>query len=988
MSQYRKWVLLFAFSLTALFSNAQSVLQGIVKDKRTGETLPGAAIFLAKSGLGTITNSEGFFLLKNIPQGNQSISVTYLGYNPVDTVLNFESGKTIVFNFDLDVSGISIDDAVITAQAKGQYEAINSQLNAREIKNVVSSDKIQDIPDANAAESIGRLPGVSVTRSGGEANKVVIRGMDPRFSKINIAGIEMASTDNNNRSADISMISPYSLDGIEVIKAITPDMDADAVGGAVNLKLKKAARGLHGNFVLQTGYNGLLNKFGDYLASGSLGNRFFNNKLGVFGQVNYEQRDRSEINEAHGWAPLPEYNYPDSAPVYHVSDSRNFQERLKKRIGGSLIIDAKWKGGSLLISNFYSQSTTQTTSESQGVNGPARTHGRGGSTNLQNIGVLNNGIQFKQNIKKFSVEALLSHSYSKGEKPYGYSWGFQTRTGSFPLPDSLHSERDVGINEWFGYLNEDADENKVLHTLNFSGNYNIEQIFSGKVDLNYDFFINKNISGSIKAGGKYLKRTREFNSISSSDEISLSSQIKIRQLVRQYLPEEIGELTSENVEFFDYYLFANPDGTINEDLMKEVASIALFHDGVYDDTASISDEPTKAQLVDTYHLANSIRNDYEGQEELYAGYIMAEININKYFTLIPGIRYEENRTNYRGLTADGTGILKWNYNHTFVWEERKNANWLPMVHARLKPVDFFDVRYAYTTTLARPNYRKIIPFWEFKENSMGYHNTSIKPSVSRNHDLYFSFHTNKLGLFTIGGFHKKIEGLIEGNKTVYIQDTSFVPEPDAYWEFGVDEEHIGKKVSYSLNNRYPATIKGVEIEWQTNLFWLPGPLKGLVFNTNYTYTWSQTKRPYTIFDVEYRKVEGMPDWWPLEEVLVPKDTFDVKSLNQQPAHIVNFTIGYDLGAFSARLSMLYQSDVLTGHSRFPWKEQYKDSFLRFDLLAKVDMGFWAKGLEVYGNFNNITGEKDVKFRRGINEPRLTSSHNYGFTMDMGIRYKF
>src|SRR3972149_1951540 len=66
---------------------------------------------------------------------------------------------------------------VITAQMRGQLAAINQQITAKTIVNVVSEEKIKELPDANAAEAIGRLPGVSLLRSGGEGNRVILRGM-------------------------------------------------------------------------------------------------------------------------------------------------------------------------------------------------------------------------------------------------------------------------------------------------------------------------------------------------------------------------------------------------------------------------------------------------------------------------------------------------------------------------------------------------------------------------------------------------------------------------------------------------------------------------------------------------------------------------------------------------------------------------------------------------------------------------------------------
>ena len=118
----------------------------------------------------------------------------------------------------------------MTAQAKGQMDAINRQLNARSIVNIISSDRIQELPDANAAESVARVPGVSIKREGGEGNKVVIRGLSPKYNAITVEGTRLPSTDPDDRSTDLSKISQYVLDGIEVTNAGTPDQDADVLG--------------------------------------------------------------------------------------------------------------------------------------------------------------------------------------------------------------------------------------------------------------------------------------------------------------------------------------------------------------------------------------------------------------------------------------------------------------------------------------------------------------------------------------------------------------------------------------------------------------------------------------------------------------------------------------------------------------------------------------------------------------------------------------
>lgn len=79
-------------------------------------------------------------------------------------------------------------EVVVVGKATGQRAAINPQINSNTIVNVISKEKRQELPDQNAAESMGRLAGVSVYRDTGEGQQVSIRGISPRFNAITVNG--------------------------------------------------------------------------------------------------------------------------------------------------------------------------------------------------------------------------------------------------------------------------------------------------------------------------------------------------------------------------------------------------------------------------------------------------------------------------------------------------------------------------------------------------------------------------------------------------------------------------------------------------------------------------------------------------------------------------------------------------------------------------------------------------------------------------------
>ncbi len=292
------WSFLFVSLVLVNTLSAQTVtIKGTIVDSLTNDPLPGANVILPGTSIGAATDVDGKFLLRNIPVGSYSIRASYVGYDAQEFSIQLQEGRTLELEFELNPVSLEGQTVVITAQASGQKEAINQQLSSLEIKNVVSMARIQELPDANAAESVARLPGVSIIRQGGEGSKVVIRGLSPQYNQITIDGVQLpgnvVSNDPNSqnslvgdRATDLSMISSSMLGGIEVVKAITPDMDAAVLGGVVNFGLRKAVRG---NFdsptfglTTQGSYNDLKSTYNDYLLVGSYEQRFFDQSFGIF----------------------------------------------------------------------------------------------------------------------------------------------------------------------------------------------------------------------------------------------------------------------------------------------------------------------------------------------------------------------------------------------------------------------------------------------------------------------------------------------------------------------------------------------------------------------------------------------------------------------------------------------------------------------------------------------------------------------------------
>ena len=373
-------VLTFSLFGQVALAAENGTVEGYVRDSQTHEALPGATVFIVATTMGASTDLNGRFFISDVPPGSYTLRVTYIGYKPQELHALLHPGADLKIDIALEPVGVKGKEVVVTAQAAGQNAAINQQLSANQIVNVVSAARIQELPDANAAESVGRLPGISVIRSGGEADEVVIRGLQPKYNEIMIDGIQISSANPNNRSTDLSDISSNMLEGIQVWKTVTPDMDADVIGGVVNFELREARVKKPGvpqfSLVGQGGYNNLpdaYNQFNNYKYVGSAEDRFLSDKLGIFAQVDVERKNLSS-NELGA-----SYDHMDTSTTKYITTGLSLYDipRDRRRYNGTVVLDYRLPQGKIKVTNFLSSGITdvQTREEDFYLLSNARSYG-------------------------------------------------------------------------------------------------------------------------------------------------------------------------------------------------------------------------------------------------------------------------------------------------------------------------------------------------------------------------------------------------------------------------------------------------------------------------------------------------------------------------------------------------------------------------------------------------------------------------------------
>lgn len=282
---------------------------------------------------------------------------------------------------------------------------------------------------------------------------------------------------------------------------------------------------------------------------------------------------------------------------------------------------------------------------------------------------------------------------------------------------------------------------------------------------------------------------------------------------------------------------------------------------------------------------------------------------------------------------------------------------------------WISLRGAYTNTLAYPNFRAIIPIIDVYTGSVRWNNVNLKPVRSENFDVQLSVYNNELGLFTLGGFLKRI------NDFEYYY-SSYITDPSKYEGlYNVPQYPKLNVKGYSIgayyNNPNQILLWGIESEWQTHFWYLPAPLDGLVLNINYTHAFSKVKYPYTIVGNT-----GYPYYKPIYI-----DTTYTDRLINQPDDIINVSLGWDYKDFSILFSMIYQSAIFNSTNYWNALRTDKAKYLRWDVVAKQKLPWY--NIELFLNLNNLNGENDTYVVRGNNF--TDNDESYGLKVELGIR---
>ena len=228
------------FIASNLLGQGQGTVTGVITNQTTGDLLEDASISVQGTNLSTTSQRGGGYAL-SLPAGAHTLVVSYSGLDTAKATVSVEAGRKSVRDIPLNSAIYLLDAVTVMGVREGNALANQMQRQALNSKTIVSTD-VYGNPSANPGELVQRLPGVNVEIVGSEARSVSIRGLAPGFTQLTVDGDRMASSTATsvNRDAQIEHLSMGNIVLVELIKAPTPDMDANAIGGYVNLITRRA----------------------------------------------------------------------------------------------------------------------------------------------------------------------------------------------------------------------------------------------------------------------------------------------------------------------------------------------------------------------------------------------------------------------------------------------------------------------------------------------------------------------------------------------------------------------------------------------------------------------------------------------------------------------------------------------------------------------------------------------------------------------------
>ncbi|MBN2821369.1 MAG: TonB-dependent receptor [Bacteroidales bacterium] len=955
---YRTIIFIILLSASSVLFAQNNKISGVITDAKTNEPLPGAGIVIENTTKGTVSSFNGSFKIEGIKEKKLNLIISFIGYETKSVECDFANQPNIELDVVLNEISQQIDEVNVTAMARGQQKAMLDQKLAENIKNIVSSEQIEQFPDMNAAEVIQRIPGITLQRDQGEGRFVQLRGTPPELTNFNINGEQIPSPEGDVRYVGLDVIAADQIEFVEITKVLTPDMDADGIGGNVNIVTKRALDEKPDiSVAISGGYNNLRQKE-NYQMQFSYGAR--NGKFGFNINSSYFQNNLGSDNMEFDYIKGPFWGSQDQGVENYKVQYKKMELRhydiTRTRIGISTTMDYTFNEHSVIYLRGMFNSFTddeirrrETYETSDAISEVlyrdcSIDHDIRERSKIQEIFSLNLGGRNRVGSIKMDYEA--AYAFSREKDPHRLE-------ATFDSPGhGVIMKFDLTDPDWPHVTFPEENEEELVR--------NYDEYEFDELILENNMITDQNITGKMNFEIPYQNGYFKFG-----------GKVRFKEKQRDDNSKKYGG--------YPYSKYINPyPGEVQEMTLAGVSD-GFRDDNLLDKGYIIEAMPGAQQMRDFYefnsHLfvydqtgtrQESFGADYKASEDIYAFYGMFKHNFNK-LMLLGGLRFEKTVIDYTGhnVVTEGKKFVRLDT----LSDQRSHAFWLPQFQVKYSMNKNSNFRAAVTRTYSRPNFKDVLPYKEEKDNNeFTFGNPNLRYPQALNFDLLGETYFHKNGLLSGGIFYKRIDDFIFYFKR-------FAHQSDASTGTSLDEITIAA-------NGLDASVYGAEFQFQSKLYFLPAFLKNFGLFANYTYTYSeafiQKRFPANYSDALV--VFGEDDLSVFFDESGEKEKI---TLPGQAKHSANLALFYESERFYAKITANYHDAFLDELGADSDLDEYYDKAWHFDFTTNYLI---TDNLNIFIDLINLSNVP-LKFYLGTPD-KLMKQEYYSWWGRIGVKLNF
>nr|WP_319510817.1 TonB-dependent receptor [uncultured Draconibacterium sp.] len=761
--------------------------------------LPGAAVVIQDLHKGAITDVNGFYRIVALDAGEYKVKVSYIGFKEATETVSVVLGKTSTLNFKLE-AGIDIEEVVVNGALQGQSKALNQQKSSMNITNIISSDQVGRFPDQNVGDALKRIPGINVQYDQGEARFGNIRGTSPEYNSVAVDGDRIPSAEAETRSIQLDLIPSDMIQSIEVNKVVTADMDADAIGGSVNLVTKSNPYSRRITGSVGGTYNALRSKVAPNFSL-LYADRLFNNKLGVTLAASVQDHMMGSDDLEAEWN--------DEGIMKEMQVRTYLIERLRQSSSGAL---------------------DYTFNANNKIEAKAMYNHRNDWENRYRV-VYKDLDEDEAKIERQIKGGTNKDARLEDQRTYHFSLGGEHQFGALEM-------------NWKGSYskaNEDRPNERYLQ-------YRIKNVEFSQNLLDTEkpqVIINTPEAQDFNSSWDFDELTEEHQYTEDIDKkfkVDFKLPFQNGTSVLRFGAKYKGKSKNRDNDYYDYEpldengfnagAFSNTVVKTKDDFLAGDYVAGTFVDVKYLSGLNLNSGEYEGELN-----LEELAGNFDASEDVTAAYVRFDQSFGR-LDVVAGLRVENTSINYSGkeLILDEEGDVE----DLVDTEEVDNnyTNVLPSLLLKYEIDRNTNIKASVTNTLARPKYIDLVPRVQISNEDVEVEigNPDLTPTTSWNFDLMAEHYFESIGLVSGGIFYKDISDFIVNG----IQsDYSYLGQT---WEKFTQPINAGD-----------ATLFGVEVAFQRQFDFLPGFLRQTGFYANYTYT----KSTVSNFQIEDREDDDL-----------------------------------------------------------------------------------------------------------------------------------